>query len=293
MAAAMQALSIRIGAPLWRSFVTLGWTGKSGLGLLLIIVLIAIFAPHLAPYDPNTFTGNPLEEPSADHQLGTNDVGQDIFSELIYGTRISLLVAVGAGLGTVILALLVGGISGYVGGWIDAILMRVVDIALALPRLPLLILVTVFIGVGVEQMILVISLLFWPGTARIIRTQVQHLRQHAYISMAQQFGASHFYAFLRHIFPQLIPLLSVGWVTAAGRAVAMEAGLAFLGIGDPSAKSWGLMMRYAMNLPGLLLTDRWQWWLLPPGICITVLILALTLTGIGLENQIDQRMILQ
>ncbi|MBP8973331.1 MAG: ABC transporter permease [Anaerolineae bacterium] len=266
--------------------------GESIVGLLILLILAALaaFAPLLAPYDPEAFSGNSLERPSAAHRLGTNDVGQDILSELIYGARISLTVAAGAAMGTVILAVLVGGAAGYAGGWLDLVLMRLVDMILALPRLPLLILVNALLGAGLDTMILTIALLSWPPTARIIRAQVQSVRQRGYVRMARGFGGGPLYLFARHILPQIAPLILFGLVTAAGHAVALEAGLAFLGLGDPTAKSWGLMMRYALNLPGLLLTDRWLWWLLPPGICVTLLVLALALIGIGLESRLDTRL---
>lgn len=261
-----------------------------GGGAFLVFVLVALAAPLLAPYDPHAFSGQPLERPSPAHPLGTNDAGQDILSELIYGTRISLAVGLGAALGTVALGLLVGAVAGYVGGAADALLMRLVDVMLALPRLPLLILLAAFLGSGLAQTLAIISLLFWPVTARVIRAQVQSQRQRGYVKMARNFGAGPGYVLRRHILPAIAPLIAFGLIAAAGRAVAMEAGLAFLGLGDPTAKSWGLMMRFALNLPGLLLTDRWLWWLLPPGLCITALILALTYLGMGLEARLQPRL---
>lgn len=262
-----------------------------GLILLALCGAVAGLAPVLAPYDPRAFSGQPLERPGPAHPLGTNDVGQDILSELIYGARVSLIVALAAGSGTVLLGLLVGGIAGYAGGWLDQALMRLVDGMMSLPRLPLLILFATFLGSGLPQTITVISLLFWPPTARVIRTQVQSIRQRGYVRMARQFGASPAYVFFRHVLPAIGPLVAYGLVTAAGHAVAMEAGLAFLGLGDPLAKSWGLMMRFALNLPGLFLTDRWLWWLLPPALCVTLLILALTFIGIGLEQNLNPRLV--
>ena len=257
--------------------------GAAALGLFL---LVALAAPLLAPYDPHAFSGRPLEHPGAAHPLGTNDAGQDILSELIYGARISLAVGLGAALGTVALGLLVGAVAGYAGGPLDTLLMRLVDVMLTLPRLPLLILLAAFLGSGLAQTMTIISLLFWPATARAIRAQVQSVRQRGYVKMARNFGGGAGYVLRRHILPAVAPLIAFGLVAAAGRAVAMEAGLAFLGLGDPTAKSWGLMMRFALNLPGLLLTDRWLWWLLPPGLCITLLILALTYLGMGLERRL-------
>jgi peptide/nickel transport system permease protein len=257
---------------------------------LATFALIALLAPTLAPYDPHEFSGRPLERPGSSHWLGTNDAGQDILSELIYGARISIAVGMGAAVGTVVLGLLVGGVAGYAGGALDVLLMRTVDVMMTLPRLPLLILLASFLGSGMPQTMAIISLLFWPATARVIRAQVQSLRGCEYVQMAHNFGAGTGYVLLRHILPQIGPLIAFGWITAAGRAVAMEAGLAFLGLGDPTAKSWGLMMRFALNLPGLFLTDRWLWWLLPPGLCITLLILALTFFGMGLERRLHPRL---
>jgi ABC-type dipeptide/oligopeptide/nickel transport system permease subunit len=261
-----------------------------GLGLLALFTIVGMCAPLLAPYDPYEFSGQPLERPGPAHRLGTNDVGQDILSELVYGVRISLAVALGAAAGTVAVGVLVGGVAGYVGGWLDRLLMRAVDVLMTLPRLPLLILLASFLGAGLLQTVVIISLLFWPATARVVRAQVQALRRRGYVRMAQGFGGGTGYVLTRHILPQIGPLIASGLVTAAGRAVAMEAGLAFLGLGDPTAKSWGLMIRFALNLPGLLLTERWLWWLLPPGLCITLLILALTFTGMGLEKHLHPRL---
>jgi peptide/nickel transport system permease protein len=269
---------------------TLGTEATLGVIVLGLFALVALAAPLLAPYDPHAFAGQPLERPSPAHRLGTNDAGQDILSELIYGARISLAVGLGAALGTVALGLLVGGVAGYAGGPLDALLMRLVDVLMTLPRLPLLILLAAFLGSGLVQTVAIISLLFWPATARVIRAQVQSQRARGYVKMARNFGGGPGYVLRRHILPAIAPLIAFGLVAAAGRAVAMEAGLAFLGLGDPTAKSWGLMMRFALDLPGLLLTDRWLWWLLPPGLCVTLLILALTFVGMGLERRLHPRL---
>ncbi len=257
------------------------------LGLILLggILTMAIFAPLLAPYDPGDFVGRPLERPSAAHRLGTNDAGQDILSELIYGARISTALGVGAGLGALALALLVGGMAGALGGAPDWLLMRVTDLLLAIPRLPLLILLTALLGASLVTMTASIALLFWAQPARVIRAGVLGLRERGYVRLTAQFGAGPFYALRRHILPALYPLAVFAFVTTAGRAIALEAGLAFFGLGDPTAKSWGLMMRYALNLPGLFLTDRWQWWLVPPGVCITLLVLSLTFIGLSWEEK--------
>lgn len=263
---------------------------KFGLTVVALCAIVAALAPWLAPYDPHAFSGQPLERPGRAHPLGTNDVGHDVLSELIYGTRISLAVALAAGLGTVTLGTLIGGVAGYLGGWPDRLLMRLVDGMMSLPRLPLLILLVAFLGAGLPQTVLGISILFWPTTARVIRAQVQSIRERGYVRMARLFGGGHPYIFIRHILPQIGPLVAHGLVVSAGHAVAMEAGLAFLGLGDPTAKSWGLMIRFALNFPGIFLTDRWAWWVLPPALCITLLVLGLTFLGIGLEQRFNPRL---
>lgn len=287
---ATSRLMPRVGERPSRRMAPLGLETIVGSLLLVLFILAALAAPLLAPYDPHDFSGQPLERPSPAHPLGTNDVGQDILSELIYGVRISLMVGLGAALGTVALGLIVGAVAGYTGGRLDTLLMRLVDVMLTLPRLPLLILLAAFLGSGLVQTIVIISLLFWPSTARVIRAQVQSARQRCYVKMARTFGGGAGYVLRRHILPSIAPLIAFGLITAAGQAVAMEAGLAFLGLGDPTAKSWGLMMRFALDLPGLLLTDRWLWWLLPPGLCITLLILALTYVGIGMERRLHPQL---
>lgn len=261
-----------------------------GLGVLALFGAVALLAPALAPYDPYAFSGEPLERPSRAHLLGTNDVGYDILSELLYGARVSLVVALVAGAGTALLGTVVGGVAGYAGGWADRILMRLVDGMMSLPRLPLIILLVSFLGAGLPQTILVISLLFWPTTARVVRAQVQSVRTRGYVRMARLFGGGPAYVFRKHVLPAISPLVAHGLVVSAGYAVAIEAGLAFLGLGDPTVKSWGLMVRFALNFPGLFLTERWLWWALPPALCITLLILALTFLGIGLERSADPRL---
>ncbi len=279
----------RVRAPVRFSFAADLRTILS-LGALTMFVLAALAAPWLAPYDPHAFSGQPLERPSTAHWLGTNDVGQDILSELVHGARISIAVGLGAAMGTVALGTLVGGVGGYAGGLVDVVLMRLLDVMLTLPRLPLLVLLAAFLGSGPLQTMITISLLFWPSTARMIRARIQSERTRGYIHMARQFGGGVGYLLWRHMLPAIAPLIAFGLISSASRAVAMEAGLAFLGLGDPTAKSWGLMMRFALNLPGLLLTDRWLWWLLPPGLCITMLVLSLTFVGMGMEKQLQPRL---
>jgi ABC-type dipeptide/oligopeptide/nickel transport system permease subunit len=255
-----------------------------GLAIVLFFLVIALFAPWLAPYDPTGFVAAPLLYPSLDHLLGTNDAGQDIFSELIYGTRVSLLVAVITSLLILGTATTIGTLAGYLGGTFDTLLMRFVDIMLAIPQLPLMIVVAAYAGSGLPQIMLIIALFSWPMPTRLIRAEVLSLRQRSHIQAARTFGGGLLYVIRRHLIPALTPILITALVVQAGRAVMLEAGLAFLGLGDPTIKSWGLMMRYALSFSGIYFGPYWLWWLLPTGICLTMLVLGLTFMGQGLEG---------
>lgn len=265
------------------SLVSLSPGLSLGLVILLAYAFVAVAAPWLAPDDPAAYVGAPLERPSPAHWLGTNDVGQDILSELIYGTRVSLLVGVLAALFTLSIATVVGTVAGYIGGWVDRLLMRLVDVLMVVPGLPLMIVIAAYVGASLPTLILIIGLLGWPRPARVVRAQVLSLRDRAHVQAARMFGGGSAYMIRRHLIPALGPILAAGFVAQAGRAVMLEASLAFLGLGDPTMKSWGLMIRFALNSSGFFFSNRWIWWLLPAGLNLTLLLLGFTFLGIGLE----------
>ncbi len=261
-----------------------------GAVVLAAYVAIAVAAPALAPYDPAGFVGQPLEWPSARHWLGTNDVGQDILSELVYGTRASLTIAVASACASLAIAIVVGTTAGYARGWLDALLMRAVDVVLALPQRPLMIVLAAYLPPSLWTTIVVISVLGWPVPARVLRAQTLAVRIEPYVAAAQQLGAGSGRVIRRHLLPALGPILLATFVGQAGRAVALEAGLAFLGLGDPLLKSWGAIMHAALSYSGIYFTPNWSWWLLPAGANISLLILAFTLVGVGLEERLDPRL---
>lgn len=260
-----------------------------GIAILLGFVAVALFAPLLTPYDPRSFDARPLLPPGVEHPLGTNDVGQDILSELIYGTRVSLLVAgVASGL-ILILATLVGTVAGYLGGIVDLLLTRFIDVMLSIPRLPLMILIAAYVGSGLLPIILIIALFGWPMAARLIRAETLSLRNRQHVQAARTFGGGTRYILLRHLIPALTPILVTELAVQASRAVMMEAGLAFLGLGDPTIKSWGMIIRAALSFSGIYFGQYWLWWLLPPGLAITFLVLGFTFLGQGLEQWANPR----
>jgi ABC-type dipeptide/oligopeptide/nickel transport system permease subunit len=260
-------------------------------GTVMVVVLAAAaaLAPFLAPHDPRAITGDSLERPSAHHLLGTNDVGQDIFSQVIWGTRTSMVVAVAAASLIVLLGVLVGAWAGLQGGMVDLIAMRVVDVILAMPRLPLLVLVGALAGPNLAILVLMIGLTAWPEVARIVRSQILTLRARGYVSAARAFGAKPSYVVRRHLVPAVAPLLVASFVNWAAIAIGLESGLAFLGLGDPVSVSWGQILDRALLHPGLFFTSLWTWWVLPAGLAITLAVMAFTFLGVGLEPRFNPR----
>lgn len=261
-----------------------------GAALLCGFVLAAILAPILAPYDPTAFIGRPLAPPSRQHPLGTNDAGQDILSELLYGARASLTVSLMAAAVSLGVAALVGAVAGYVGGWPDVVALRTIDVLLATPQLPLMILLAAYLPPSLPNTILVIALLGWPITARTVRSQVLTLRARDYVTAAHALGSPSTRILFRHILPALGPILTASFVALAARAASLEAGLALLGLGDPLAKSWGAVMRAALSFSGIFFTSHWLWWLAPAAACVSLLVLAITLIGAGLEERFDPQL---
>ena len=268
-------------------FPVIGWVG---LAIVAVFVGLAVAGPWLTPYRTTALAGRPLESPSAAHLLGTNGVGQDLASQLLNGARVSLFVAVLAGGGTLLIGALVGMVAGWAGGVTDAVLMRIVDLVLVVPKVPLLIVIGTYAGPSLPVISLIIALTGWPPTARIVRSQVLSLRRRAHIKAAVGFGASTGQVLRRHILPEVGLILTAGLVGAAARAIAFEAGLAFLGLGDPSRASWGAMLRDAIGFGGIFYTNAWRWWLVPPVLAVSLLLLGVTFIGVGLEQRINPRL---
>lgn len=268
------------------------WTkvaGGAGGAILAVYVALVFFGSQLAPFRATELAGRSLESPGGGHLLGTNVLGQDLASQLILGARASLLVALLAGVGTVLVGGIIGVLAGWFPGWFDSVLMRATDLTLILPKLPLLLLIGALTGGSVVGLSLVISLLFWPTAARILRSQVLTLRSRTHVRAATGFGAGTWHQLRRHILPDLGLLSVAEFIPAAGRAVGLQAGLAFFGIGDPTQPSWGAMIRDAIAFRGVFITDAWKWWLAPPVVALVLLILAITLLGTAAERRFSPR----
>lgn len=198
---------------------------------------------------------------------GTNDIGQDILSELIYGTRISLLIGVVSALAVTVVGTALGILSGYLGGWTDRIIMQVTNVAMALPSLPLTIILVAFLDASVWNIILAICITAWTSTARIIRSRVQQLKALPFIQIERTMGASGPYIMIRHILPNLGEIVFIRAVLSVGSAMLTEASLSFLGLGVIGQKSWGGILHYAFFRNGII--NGSYWWYVPPILCIS------------------------
>ena len=243
---------------------------------LFVLLLAATFPWLLAPVSPGTLD-LPYLKPDARHLLGTDSIGQDLLSELIYSARISLCVAFLASITATFLGTLVGMVSGYCeGGW-DQWLMRVTDVFLLVPALPLIILLTAYMDSGVLGIALVIGMTAWPATARVVRANVRQERGKNYIRSAQAFGAGNLYVMTVHILPNISQLVLAKGTLVAASAMVAEAGVSFLGLGDPGYRSWGAMLHEAFTGGGLL--NGAYLWYMSPIVCISLTVLCLTFIG--------------
>ncbi len=261
--------------------------GRTGLIILGGMTVLAVSAPVLAPYDPVAQTTSVFLQASYQHLLGTNHVGQDIWSQLVYGARTSLAVGFGVGIISTLLSMLIGILCAMLGGYFDKIIMRIVDALIIIPAIIVVILVAAYIRPGIAMLIIVLALLSWPGGARVVRAQAMSLKERGHIYAARASGAGTMYIAGRHIIPDLGPILIVEFIYGVRRAVFIEAGLAFLGIGDPLQVSWGTMMHEAMRFSYL---NVWQWWLIPAGLALSLTIIGLTYIGHAAEPVLEPRL---
>jgi peptide/nickel transport system permease protein len=262
-----------------------------GIGLVLVglLVMVSLLAPLLASYDPRAVSGPALEQPSARHWLGTDVPGRDLFAQLVYGARVSLIAAVLGGTVATVGAILIGVLPALVSRRADSVSNRLVVFLLALPGFPLLVLIGALAGNKEIPLIIVIGLLGAAPNARLLRSQALSLRQRGFIAAARGLGAGPLYVLRRHLVPGLGPLVAIGFVSWASSSIGIQAGLAFIGLGDPSAPSWGMMLNRALSQPAIYFSPMWIWWVLPPGFAITLALLGFTFVGVALEPTFNPR----
>jgi peptide/nickel transport system permease protein len=211
----------------------------------------------------------------------------DIFSELLYGTRISLIVGVSAALIVSIIGTLIGLLAGYYGGLIENILMRMTDIFLLTPDLPFIMILAMYLGPNIWNIVLAIGILWWSGTARVVRSIVLSIKQETFVEAARAIGLSNRRIMFSEILPHIFPVIIVDIIRFTGFGILYESGLSFLGLGDPTQKSWGIMLQFAQRR-GALVRGMW-WWFIPPGICISLAIISFTFISFSLDQALNPK----
>jgi peptide/nickel transport system permease protein len=296
-----QAVSVPAGAGhpaipgplrfLGRALRTLWSNGKARVGLITLglIIAIAIFAPVIAPHSPTATTFPPYRGPDSVNLLGTTGNGQDVFSQMIYGARVSLVVGLGAGALATLVAVTLGLVAGYRPGIVDELLGFVTNLALVVPALPLMIILAAYLqGRSVWTIVLVVAFTSWATGARVIRSQTSTLRTREFVTSAVFSGERLFRVVFREILPNMTSLVAASFFAAATAAVLAEASLEFLGLGNPDTVSWGTILYYAQqqNAP---LTGQWLM-VLAPGLAIVLLMVSLTLINFGVDALSNPRL---
>ena len=270
----------------WRHFKK-NRLGVGGLVIIVIVFLIAILVPFLSPYDPGkTDVSLKLKPPSFQHYLGTDQLGRDVFSRMLYGSQISLsvgFVAVGI---SILIGILVGAMAGYKGGWVDSLLMRFVDIMLSFPSFFLILTVVAILRPNIYNVMIVIGITSWEGTARFVRAEFLSLRERDYVQAARALGVKDRRIIFRHILPNALAPVFVTASLGVASAILVEAGLSFLGFGvQPPAPSWGNILTEGRTY----IFDAW-WLTVFPGLAILITVLSFNLFGEGLRDALDPRL---
>jgi peptide/nickel transport system permease protein len=269
----------------WRRFRG-SRTGLAGLGLVVALMILAVVAPAVAPLDPQTTSMSTLSPPGTPgFPLGTDNLGRDILSGVLWGTRVSLTVGVCAAATAIVLGVVIGAAAGFYGGWVDAVLGRTTELFQVIPRFVLALLVVALFGSGLWKLILVIGVLSWPQSARVVRGQFLTLRAAAYVDAARVLDLHPLRIIFSEILPNaLAPVVVIASLDVAG-AILLEASLGFFGLGDPNLVSWGMMLNNAQA------HLRQAWWMsVFPGLAISLAVLGFNLTGDGLNDAANPRL---
>lgn len=269
--------------------------GMAGLGLLVMFAMMALASfipPMIDPmYHPMSGVDPEIDRslgPTAKHWLGTDFMGRDILSQLLTGARVAFLIGVSAAFMAVAIGTLVGMVAGYFGRVVDTLLMRLADIVMVLPGLlVILILSSVFGQLSIWNLVIIVGLLKWAGVSRVIRSQTLSLKVRPYVEAAKVAGASHRRILLLHILPNVMPLSFLYMTFGVTSAILIEAALSFLGFGDPSTVSWGMMLQWIWKTGHMF---RAPYWLLPPGICISLITLSFYLVGRAMDEVLNPRL---
>ena len=272
----------------WRRFLR-HHLAIAGAVIVALIVIMAIFAPWIAPREPNHVDIMLAREgPSSGHFLGSDVVGRDVLSRLIYGSRVSLSVGLGAVGIYVVIGLILGCVAGYFGGWVDMLISRLIDAVLSFPVLMLILVIVGMLGPSLFNIILALGFLGWPEVARIVRGQTLAVREELYVLSSEAAGAPSGRIILKDVLPNIMSPVIVNATFGMARAILIEAGLSFLGMGvQPPTASWGNMLNDAQSL-SILETMPWMW--VPPGLMIFIATISINFLGDGLRDALDPKL---
>lgn len=259
-----------------------------GGAIFIALTVMAFAAPWLAPYNPNQAFSTGYEAPSTAHWLGLDDGGNDIFSQLMFGTRTSLIVGFGSAFIAIVIGAVLGLAAGYWGRRTDAVISSVTDFFLVIPEVPLMMVIAAVWGQGLWKMTLIIGILLWSWTVRVIRAQVLSVKERVYVRRSKALGATDWRVITRHVLPQVAPLIIVNFVLTVAVGIFDESALSFLGLGDPTVISLGRILENA-NQGGAASLGAW-WALVPAGAMIAILILTLTMMGQVVEDALNPRL---
>jgi len=262
--------------------------GLLGFILILFFTFISLSAPLLSPHDPYKFgtRDEVLRPPNSEHPLGTDDVARDVWSQLLYGSRVSMIIGLVSAAISTLIGATIGLISGYSGGSIDELIMRIVDIIMVIPGLPIMIVLAAILGPSIWNIMIVIGVLGWTGTSRIVRSQVLSIKERPYVEAARCIGASFPAIVFFEVLPNVVPIIFAQTMMGISNAIYSEATLSFLGLGDPTHLSWGMMLHFAFQSGNM--STAW-WWVIPPGVTIALLVLGFTFFGSALNEALNPR----
>ncbi|MBW7458530.1 ABC transporter permease [Paenibacillus sepulcri] len=261
----------------------------AGLVVFALLILIGIFAPWIAPHDPNIIGNAFSAAPSAAHLLGTDQVGRDVLSRLIYATRVSLTVGVVTVAIYMAVGIIIGAIAGYVGGWVDMVINRIIDVFMSFPSLMVILVLVTVLGTGLSNIIIVLALLGWPAVARLVRGSVLSLRQTEFVKAGVALGLNTPRLIFGHILPNAMGPILVNATFGAAAAILSESSLSFLGMGvQPPTASWGNMLNAAQSITALQ-SQPWLW--IPPGVIIVISVLSINFIGDGIRDAMDPKKI--
>ncbi|MEU6265192.1 ABC transporter permease [Saccharopolyspora shandongensis] len=268
----------RAGREFWKR-MRASRSGVIGMVLLIILIAVALFAPVISPFSPDEIAGRALRAPSSAHLMGTDNVGRDVFSVVLHGTRIALLMGLVSAALALLIGAVVGGIAGYAGGHVETLLMRVTEIFQIVPLMVLALFVVALWGSHLWLLVIAVTIAIWPLEARIVYAQVKSLKNREFVQVARVAGASHLRILGREILPNALPPVIVQVSLDAGLAILTQTSLGFLGLGDPNTASWGQLLYAAQDF----LSSAW-WMSVFPGLAVALAIVAFSLLGDGMNE---------